>query len=261
MFPALLWAGEDNLSVLTTQDTGLELQLEARAIPLAKILRKITEQTGVPIHYTVLPQGLISATCVGTTVKQVLECLVNKKADLIFKYPPKTGKGNHLQQPQEVWVLGTNFDSTQKDTENCQKVESKLIVEKQDVLPNKPENRDQLLEIAKTGDAKQRLDAVSQLAIQDRHNEAIREALETASSDKDASVRAQAVFGMSRREGSAAVLQNALHDSDVSVRLMAVDSMDGNAILLQQAVNDSDETVRELAKIKLQALSKEANAQ
>jgi len=59
----------------------------------------------------------------------------------------------------------------------------------------------------------------------------------------------------SDRSDAIAELQEALHDNDASVRLMAVNSIGNNADLLQQALTDSDAKVRELAAMKLESLS------
>jgi hypothetical protein len=52
------------------------------------------------------------------------------------------------------------------------------------------------------------------------------------------------------------VLSEALHDSDVSVRLMAVSNAGENVYLLQSALNDTDRIVRDLAGMKLDQISK-----
>ena len=224
------YAGEKNIRVVKTQDAGSELQLEARQMPLASVLDKITEVTNVPIHYSVLPEGPVTAMCVGANVKQVLECLFNKKADLVFRYLHHPAKKNQPDCLAEVWVLGTYFD----------------------VEPG-----------ASTGyvsakKSQYHTDAVANLAAQGQANDpAIYKALEFALSDENAEVRAQAVSGLARHEGydASSVLQSALQDSDASVRLMAVDYAGDHPALLQQALGDSDETVRAYAAIKLEALS------
>ena len=74
----------------------------------------------------------------------------------------------------------------------------------------------------------------------------------------------QALSSLAHREGAAAVapaLHEALHDSDVSVRLTAVDNAGADVALLQQALTDSDATVRQLAGIRLEPLLKTGSAQ
>lgn len=248
-------ADEQAVRVILSQDTGAKLQLEAHQQPLTQILKKITDTTGVAIHYSVLPKELITATCVGTTVKQVLECLFDKRADLIFRY----AKNVSPSRPEEVWILGTNFGSEDKCT--------MAGIETHTPLTNmRPETVgvNELLERAKTHDPMQRADAVARLAAEGQTNEAsVNSALVSALSDKNAEVRAQAVSGLTSRDSSdaQAALQNALQDDDASVRLMAVDRAGNNVTLLQQALADSDETVRTYAATKLEAFSNAAKAQ
>ncbi|MFZ2311754.1 MAG: HEAT repeat domain-containing protein [Methylobacter sp.] len=262
LMPTIVPAGEEAVRVILTQDAGAELQLEARQRPLPQILKKITEATGVPIHYSVLPKGLVTATCVGTTVKQVLECLFDKKADLIFRYAKTASKNVSLNHPAEVWVMGTNFGVEEACTTTGMQTRNPATGMK--AQAGDTDGVDKLLERAKTQDPAQRADAVTLLAAEGQANdENVNSALVSALSDKNANVRAQAVSGLARRESgdAPAALQNAMQDVDVSVRLMAVGNAGDNAALLQQALSDSDETVRAYAGTKLEELSSAGKAQ
>lgn len=270
--PAIMLADEKNIQVILTEDPGNEVQLEVRQAPLNQVLDKIADATGVAIHYSVLPQGLVTATCVGTTVSQIITCLLDRKADLIFKYPGASANGKlfkvHSQrQPEEVWVLGTNLalnegNSAVRNTAEKQRQQD-FDREATGVsigpVQTGSDETEQLLIMSGSNDPAQRMDAVSLLAIKGRAGDPnIRKALENALSDKDAAVRAQAISSLARLEGDgvAVELEAALQDSDVSVRLMAVDSAGDNPVLFQQALTDSDETVRALAAMKLEALGK-----
>ncbi|MFA6162355.1 MAG: HEAT repeat domain-containing protein [Methylobacter sp.] len=262
LMPTIVPAGEEAVRVILTQDDGAELQLEARQLPLPQILKKITEETGVPIHYSVLPKGLVTATCVGTTVKQVLECLFDKKADLIFRYAKNASKKVSLNRPEEVWVMGTNFGA--EDACTTAGMQTRNSVTGMQAQAGDTDGVDKLLELAKTQDPAERADAVALLAAKGQKNdENVNSALVAALSDKNADVRAQAVFGLARRESgdSPAALQNAMQDGDASVRLMAVDNAGDNVALLQQALGDSNETVRTYAAKKLEKLSSAGKAQ
>lgn len=251
-------ADEQAARLMLSRDAATSWRLEARQQPLPGVLKTITEKTGVPIHYSVLPQALISTTCVGATVKQVLECLFNKKADLIFRY-----KNNAAQNsPEEVWVLGTNVDVAQASISSG--VETQHPIPEMSAQTGGTEAMDKLLEQLKTDDPGQRADAVARLSAEKQsHDGTIDRVLVSALSDKNAEVRAQAVFALAKREsgGAPAALQQALQDSDASVRLMAVDNAGDNVALLQQALNDSDETVRTYAATKLETFSHNANVQ
>jgi hypothetical protein len=256
---------EQNIRVIMTEDTGAELQLEARQAPLAQVLNRIATQTGVRINYSVLPEGLVTATCVGSTVKQVLECLLARKADLIFRYPSQTAKTVSLKQPAEVWVLGAKFDVNQTNSETCistgfqQQATQKLVDAKMDTAQTEPDETDELVKMAKSENPAERAEAIGRLMAAGRKDDAsVKEALETALSDKDARVRVQAIFSLSQREGAgaAAALREAIHDPDEGVRLTAVDRAGDDIALLQQALTDEAESVRELAAMRLKSISK-----
>ncbi len=251
LMPTLASAGEQALQVILSRDDGAQLQLEARQQPLAQILKKMTEATGVPIHYSELPKSLITATCVGPTVKQVLECLFDKKVDLVFRFAQHGSKN-----VEEVWVMGSNFGAESACT--TASIKTQQPVTTRQAKTNDSNAVDKLLKQVQTKNALRRADAVADLAAEGQTNDqSVNSALVSALSDKNPEVRAQAVSGLASRESFDApvALQNALHDSDASVRLMAVDQAGDNASLLQQALSDGDETVRAYAAIKLEALS------
>jgi len=85
-------------------------------------------------------------------------------------------------------------------------------------------------------------------------------ALQAGLADDSPLVRAQAVYGLSRRDSQQALMIG-LADQDFGVRLMAVENAgDGmtDQRLLQAALTDTDETVRTLAALKLDAIQHEA---
>jgi hypothetical protein len=261
---------EARVDWVVSDSKGSELQLEVRQMPLERVFSTITAKTGVPIHYSVVPQGLVTATCVGATLKQVMECLLSRKADLIVSYHKPTtqaqAKVSDKNQPSEMWVLGSRFT----DTANCsgatatQQTINNASVKSPTSQVNaaevEPDQTDDLLKRAKSKDAAARADAIGALMAAGRVGDAnVKRALEEALTDPNANVRAQAISSLSHREGSAAAaaaLQDALHDADAGVRLMAVDGAGYNIALLQQAVNDDDDTVRTLAISKLEELQK-----
>ncbi|MDD1623333.1 MAG: HEAT repeat domain-containing protein [Methylococcaceae bacterium] len=273
LFSGLLYAAdkapERSIRMVANGEAGAEFQLEARQAPLAQVLNEIARKTAVPIHYSVVPEGLVTATCVGATLKQVIECLLARKADLIVRYPKSSiqiqARASDKNQPIEIWILGSRFT----DTANCsgptlpQQTISNSPVKSPDsqveAAEKEPDQTDNLLMMAKSKDASVRADAIGALMAAGREGDAnVKRALEEALTDPNANVRAQAISSLAHREGSAAIvaLQDALHDTDAGVRLMAVDGAGNNIALLQQAVNDDDETVRNLAISKLEELQK-----
>ena len=107
----------------------------------------------------------------------------------------------------------------------------------------------------------ERAGALSQLAIKGAVDGAsAQKILQAALRDKDASVRAQAVHAVVQQgcADTALFLGQAMNDSELPVRLMAVDNLstDGDGIqFLEQALHDEAEAVRELAAAKLGATS------
>jgi hypothetical protein len=257
--------------LLITGNKGSEFQLEVRQLPLAQVLEAITAKTHVPIHYSVLPEGLVTATCVGTTLKQVLECLLDRKADLIVRNPlspveaDSTGQG----QAAEVWILGSRLAGSQHNA-NCIATTGRaadkvsLILRQNEIRQNEknaeaePDRTDELLKTAQSKNPAERAQAIGALLADGRQDDPVVKAtLERALTDQDANVRAQAISSLAHREAggaAAGAIQEALRDSSEDVRLMAVDGISDDIPLLQQAINDSDETVRTLAAVKLEQL-------
>lgn len=254
--------GEQKIRLVITKETGLELQLEVRQAPLAQVLDSIASKTGVRINYSVLPDGLVTGTCVGSTVKHVLECLLVRKADLVFRFSRQASKAEPVGQPEEVWVLGAKFGVDQTHSVVCSSPGSQ-----QQKLPEsapiktglEADQTDELVKMASSKIPTERAEAIGRLMAGGRKGDPhVRETLEAALSDPDAKVRVQALSSLAHREGAgaSAALREAMHDSDVSVRLTAVDNAKDDLALLQQALNDSDATVRQLAGIRLEPLFK-----
>ena len=245
---------------LVTDSQGAELQLEVRQMPLAEVLNSIADKTHVPIHYSVLPEGLVTATCVGQALKQVLECLLDRKADLIVRYPQTPSERDNKWQVMEAWILGSRLDGATTKAE-CPAIASKSDKSSFSLRQNEygevvlPNQINAFLKIAQSANAAERAEAIGALISAGYEGDpTIRAALEEALHDKDANVRAQAISSFAHREGNAAIgaIQDALHDESVDVRLMAVDGIVDDVGLLQQAVNDSDEAVRTIAAMKLE---------
>lgn len=261
---------EQNIRVVMTEDIGAELQLEARQAPLAQVLNYIANQTGVRINYSVLPEGLVTATCVGPTVKQVLECLLARKADLIFRYPSHAAKTASPKQPEEVWVLGVKFDLDQMNSGTCistgaqQQTIQKIVDAKTNTSQTGLDESDELMKMAKSENPAKRAEAVGRLlAAGQKDDPAVKEALEAALTDENATVRVRALTSLSYREGAdaAAAVREAIHDKDEKVRLAAVDRAGDDVALLQQALTDESEMVRKLAAIRLNSVSKTETSQ
>lgn len=243
------------------KDKGAEFQLEARQVPLAQVLNKIAKQTQVPIHYSVLPEGLVTATCVGSTLKHVLACLLDHKADLIVRYSKQGEPVNTNNHVAEAWILGSRLDGYPVTRIDCvADAEAALALrQKERQAAAEAKEVDDLLNRTKSKIPSERADAIGALLAVGREGDPnINAALEEALHDSDATVRSQAISTLSHRDSASAraALQEALQDSSPDVRMMAVDGITDDLSLLQQAVNDSDETIRNLATMKLDELTK-----
>ena len=259
--------GKALTDLVISDNKGSEMQLEVRQMPLAQVLDAIAGKTHVPIHYSVLPEGLVTATCVGSTLEKVLECLLDRKADLIVSYSRDPAKVDSKGQVAEAWVLGSRLASS-STTANCVAISgqtadkgSLMLRQNEQNAQNaeaEPDQTNELLKSAQSKNPVERAEAIGALLADGRKDDPeVKAALEKALTDQDANVRAQAISSLAHREGSGAAgaIQEALRDSSVDVRMMAVDGITDDIPMLQQAINDSDETVRSLAAIKLEELT------
>jgi HEAT repeat protein len=204
------------------------IRLEARQAPLGQILKEITAKTGAVIHYSVLPEAPVTATCAGANIWQLMDCLVAKQIGLVTN-KPEPGK------PAEYWLLGTSVGSCQATT---------------------VEPADSFMQ-AQSTDPQQRAEGIRNLgAIGLKNDPDIDNALRNAMNDKDAIVREQAIRSIALLAGDDVADRQslALKDKDVNVRLTALSDIKDDPILLQQALNDIDQSVRNLAQIKLEDL-------
>jgi len=255
----------ESLMVKANPSVNTALQVEAKQANLSKLLDEISLKTGISLHYSVLPKAPVTATCMGATAKQVLECLLGGNVDMAFRYPEnKTAAAGQQLNPEEVWILGSSLHGPDNARNGCASsstaVTSKLAGENGNTDNASPTQ--QLLRQVNAKSVSDRADAIASLAVDEgsENDTSVRTALEKALSDKSAQVRAQAINALAFREGEVAVsgqLQQALQDSDAGVRMMAVDNIESDTALLQQALQDKDAGVRDLAQLKLDVLSKQ----
>lgn len=261
-------APKASTQLVTSQHQGSELQLEVKQTPLIKVLREIERLTHIPIHYSVLPDGLISATCVGSSLKPVLDCLLNHKADIIVRYANENPSAHHTDQIAEAWILGAKLEAVSNaaacaitsETGSVKLNQADLSEDEpiDTVDAKKTELVNSLLKIAQSKNPTERADAIgSLLAIGSKNDPKIKAVLEEGLHDKDANVRAQALSTLAHLEGgerATQAIEEALQDSSTDVRIMAVDSISDNVDLLHQAAHDVDEIVRTVANLKLDEL-------
>lgn len=239
-------------------------KLDVTKMKLPSTLKLIAKSQQLAIHITDLPDTLMSTTCTGTELSQLLECLLDNKADLIVRYKQVNPIKHHNKaQIAEAWVVTSTSGDDKKTTENQTTVD---MTGQDNPLPaplinndgNGTVKVDDLLDKAQSNDKKQKALALGALLMEGHKGDpAVRAVLEQALADQDPEVRAQAVSGLAHREGSDALfaVEQGLQDDSEDVRLIAVEGIKGDIALLQRAINDSDEAVRSLAEIKLQLLT------
>lgn len=237
---------------------GAELQLDVKQATLTDVIAHISAKTNVVIHYSVLPEAPVSATCIAGKVQQLMECLVGKQIG-VLAHKGDSGK-------DEVWLLGSSVGGCPAVTAQQLQTQPKPPLAK-DKVSTEPTQADlerssMLLEQAKAKDPSTRADAIANLASGGLADDPeVRKTLEVALTDKNAAVRIQALSSLALREGdqATAYITQALKDSDASVRLMAVNSAGNDTVLLQKAMNDSDKMIRDYAAEKLNALQAQQN--
>lgn len=252
-------ATKTNIQITLSAQKDIAIRLEVRQAPLAKILKEFASKTGVHIHYSVLPEALITITCVGTNVSQIMGCLATKQTGLVT-YNPKQGKS------AEFWLLSSCTGGCKAATielaipqiQTTTDQQHKRITEEQaQIDKTKQEKSDKLLKQAKAKDPVQRYEAITRLiseGVKDDPN--VRKTLKEALTDKNTNVRVQAVHALASREGEGATkeLRRAMRDKDANVRLMAVNNVGNNTVLLQKALTDKDMMIHNIALSKLKAL-------
>lgn len=234
-----------------------EMTLDVARAPWTEVLSEIARQTGIRFHYAIAPRGAVTVSCPKMTVTRALECLLGHDAALMLRYAPVRAKAKRDRLPTDVWLLGQSGGGSEGGGVVQSKSTDPLQATSHHPAPAAKDDVRALIDLSKSDDPDARMQALGSLAASGQQSDrAVQEAFRAALMDDDGSVRAQAVYALSKGGSPEAmnVLREALQDRDASVRLMAVDSAQGNeqgAALLQQALADSDETVRVLAAIKL----------
>ncbi|MBS3951567.1 MAG: hypothetical protein KGZ88_01240 [Methylomicrobium sp.] len=236
--------------LMRTGAVNADWQLQVNDAPLFLALQEIQRVSGLRIHYSVLPEQAVSATCVSDELTQVLKCLLGASVNLVFS---GSGAASDPTSIGEVWVLGSSLN-TQRSAVDCKPPGLSDTVATE---TGQGGTIDRLLLEVNADDTRQRADALFDLAKQtEADSEEVDALLLKGLHDPSAMVRGQALSGWAERHGDGALpeLQQAMLDSDSSVRLQAVELTD-NPLMLKNALQDADALVRQLAEAKLQALS------
>lgn len=229
------------------------LQINTQKIPLAELMQKITRTTGISLHYRMPKDLVINSHCDKSTFAEAMTCVFGQELGLAVSYSPE-GK------PKEAWLFGIVGDGNVATTDTLP-VQVPQITETEPDIDTDSDRQELagLIAKARSREPGQRMEALSNLAAAGGKNDShVRKVLTDALADKNPAIRASAIASLARREGEAAniELQQILNDSDVSVRLAAVDSAGNNSEFLQQALKDSNPMVRNVAEGKLKTLNR-----
>lgn len=260
-----LWGGLGEVDASTraqsAQETGTgpsvqvqktvtgQLALTVRKTPLVDVFAQLTRQTGVDFRYTRLPPEPVSVLCAERSLRDLMFCILGSEADLVFKRADQSGK--FFDGWAEIKVLESTFA-------HAPKLESVTATPKQ--ADAQQETLDLLLAKTKDANPDERAEALAKLSFSKEEEEVgrARESLQAGLTDGSGEVRAEAVSGLARLNGSLQsfdLLSSAMQDQDPEVRLAAVDALaatDQESLqLLQKALADQDESVRVLAEAKL----------
>lgn len=255
-----VYASNSSSSWINLQRIGAEWRLETKQVDLAAILDAISDKTGVPIHYSVLPPSLVSASCLGVSVKALLACLLGDKLDVVFR-GAESAQGNPGRTSLEVWLLGSSLAKTNGDICGLNTPDKSIpsLTEQDSAGTSEPSPEDKLAfrkQMAVSGGPQVRAQAIAYLAAHASANDKdVQEILSAALIDENTEIRGQALASLVAREGEAAALpelQKALQANEVSMRIMALQLVTDER-LIAESLSDENANVRQFASLKLQA--------
>lgn len=257
-------AAQSGIQIHLSSQKDSAIRLEVRQAPLAKILNELAEKTGAIVHYSVLPEAPVTATCVGANVWQLMDCLVAKQVGKVAN-KPESG------QPAEFWLLGSSVGSCQAVTVAPEATPT-LVIKDQQSQPTPEEqaqidqgNQNQsdlyLEQFKKSKDKGERTEALNNLASVGKIDDPnVRRTLEEAMTDKDASIRAQAIETLANidKDNVTDYLNRALQDKSPDVRIAALGKAGDQIEVLERALSDTDINVSQYAGAMLAEIKKQA---
>lgn len=164
-----------SINLTLSKHASTAIRLEARSSPLAQILKAIADKTGVNIHYSVLPEAPVTATCVGANVGQIMDCLVAKQVGLVAHKAQK-------DKPAEFWLLGSSVGSCQAVTVAVSPIQKIAVQPTAEASAETElalqEQTDRLLKQTQSKDPNQRAEGIGNLgAVGPKDDPAVDEAL------------------------------------------------------------------------------------
>ena len=240
------------------------IHLEARAAPLAQILKAVADKTGVKIHYSALPSDLITVTCAEASVKAIVECLLGPGSNLAAKMPEKIAKATQALNPDaqaaELWILSaptvvSHADSPKNGAIAGQSSKPAQLKSKHPDIAER--DRDQFEETLKQTTSKnpeERATALYNLGLTGKTDDPdIKDALKQALSDENANVREQAAASITQSGASdlIAELNQQTQASNDAGRIAADSTLSQDVALLQKATKGGEKMALDFIKNRL----------
>jgi len=221
------------LSCVSARAASLELRYpEAGSIALqvdqmtrTEVLNRLAMHLGFVWHASRISPARVSVSCQAESLQPVLDCLLGQEVSYLIRRQP-----DKQARIEQLWLITAAENDPRRQPES------------------------------QVANPQQRANHLAWLVEKQTVDADIAAALQAGLADDSPLVRAQAVYGLSRRDSQQALMIG-LADQDFGVRLMAVENAgDGmtDQRLLQAALTDTDETVRTLAALKLDAIQHEA---
>ncbi len=233
---------QDYIAEWSPVDVSGFISIKEKHITANDLLKKLSKQTGVVIHSAFASSDKLDVSCAGK-LQQVLQCIIGASSNIVFRYnDPAELKSTH-DYIVEAWLLAPNTDDVDHSGNT-----SKVV----DTPDYRGDRTDRLLTEAKN--PLHKVDAIERLAIEGQKEDVrVINALKDALLDKNPTIRAQAIFGLGRMgaDDLDKLLEQAMSDASVDVRLRALEVSERDSPLVKQALNDANSSVREFAAIKL----------
>lgn len=248
---------EINSSIKFSQSvtSGAQLQLDVKQALLPDIIKEIAAKTKVEIHYSVLPEIPVTATCVAGKVQQLMECLVGKQIGVV-SHKPEGGT------QEQIWLIGSSMSVCSSASAVVPEADTAAYEPPQP--PDKKQSNTLLGRLKNAKTSAERVEALGQMTMgADIKDPKVRKALNDALADGDPNIRSQALSAYTQLDKDNAVdaIGRALNDEDRVVRMAAIDTAADNLDLLEQAVNDRDASVGNYAAAKLAQLKRNLGRQ
>ena len=253
-----------SIQLTLSKQAPTAIHLEARAAPLAQILKAIADKTGVKIHYSALPSDLITVTCEEASVKTVVECLLGPGSNLAAKMPEKIAKATQALNPgaqaAELWILSAptvvaHAESPKNEASAGQSSKPAQLKSKHpDIAERDHDQFEETLKLTASKNPEERATALYNLGLTGKTDDPdIKDALKQALSDENANVREQAAASITQSGAPDLIAElnqqsQAGNDAD---RIAADSTLSQDVAMLQKATKGGEKMALDFIKNRL----------